>query len=294
MQAKSITRGSIVKGCGAILRMRNDSLERVRESNILFSCFSQVFVIFLFGVILLIKIHNASCSHMQRPNVICRVESFGKICGPFNERRKKWVREMGFGGLLYLVNMHLPRALCYWLMTRIDPDNEMLVVCGKQYRISEVQVRWILGLPKGINPVPSDHISDEAHRRVLGMIEKYGQVWTSVEGSSAKVVRRPGISTSSNVVERLMSNFDDEEADEFKTLFLMAAIDMVLCPTQCTRFSKDLLPAVGCAIKARDYNWCALVVKKLMASATRFGRRFNAEGYAGGCGGCTLFVAVIL
>uniref|UniRef100_A0A803LBD1 Uncharacterized protein n=1 Tax=Chenopodium quinoa TaxID=63459 RepID=A0A803LBD1_CHEQI len=57
------------------------------------------------------------------PNLNCRVESFARICQTFDSRRR-WVAEMGFGGLLYLSgDMHLPRQLGYWLVTRLDPIN---------------------------------------------------------------------------------------------------------------------------------------------------------------------------
>lgn len=49
----------------------------------------------------------------RRPNVNCRFEAFEWICCSFDERRKNWVREMGFGGLLNFVDWQLPRTLCY-------------------------------------------------------------------------------------------------------------------------------------------------------------------------------------
>lgn len=96
------------------------------------------------------------------------------------------------------------------------------------------------------------------------------------------------------VVERLQSKFDDDKIVEFKMLFLLVALDMVLCPTHCSRFPKELLPALACASSPRKFNWCPLVLERLMASAKPFGDRFYSEGFAGGCGGCTLFVVVRL
>ncbi|XP_021716297.1 uncharacterized protein LOC110684191 [Chenopodium quinoa] len=56
------------------------------------------------------------------PNMKCRIETFSRICHTFDERRTRWVNEMGFGGLLNIpMDMHLPRQLGYWLMSRIDP-----------------------------------------------------------------------------------------------------------------------------------------------------------------------------
>lgn len=231
---------------------------------------------------------------IQPPNVICKVEYFGKICGSLDDKCRGWVCEMGFSSLLYLVHIKLPRSLCYWLMTRIDPLNERLIVGGVSYRLTSNQVRWVLGLPRGERPVPSNYVSDCSLKKVKELEAKYGQVWSSVEGRTGRVVRRTGFAVTPGVVDKLMSKFEDHEAEEFKMLFLMAALDMVLCPTQCTRFPKEMVPALGCASLARSYNWCALVLDKLMASVKRFGDRFYNAGFAGGCGGCTLFLAVLL
>lgn len=123
--------------------------------------------------------------------------------------------------------------------------------------------------------------------------DKYGQVWTSVDRRTGKVVKRMGFAISNSIMEKLMCRFEVGEAEEFKTLFLMAALDLVLCPTQCSRFSKELLPALTCASDARKYNWCAFVLEKLMDIVRRFAVSLYGNGFAGGCNGCTLFLAVI-
>ena len=51
------------------------------------------------------------CFAIQDPNVNCRVETLGVVCSKFDQKRKKWVIEMGFGGLMYLAGLQLPRTL---------------------------------------------------------------------------------------------------------------------------------------------------------------------------------------
>ncbi|XP_021714741.1 uncharacterized protein LOC110682724 isoform X1 [Chenopodium quinoa] len=91
------------------------------------------------------------------PNMTCRVQSIGRICQKFDERRKRWVCDMGFGGLLHFAShMHLPRQLAYWIMTRIDPINRCLIgTNGRSIYFSKNQVHWILGIPNGEKPVPT-------------------------------------------------------------------------------------------------------------------------------------------
>ncbi|XP_021765892.1 uncharacterized protein LOC110730406 [Chenopodium quinoa] len=67
---------------------------------------------------------------------------------------------------------------------------------------------------------------------------------------------------------------------------------MVLCPTQSSRLAADLLPAIGCAMEANEYDWCGLVLSKFIGSVSSFARRFYANGFASGCGGCAIFATI--
>ena len=48
------------------------------------------------------------------------------------------------------------------------------------------------------------------------------------------------------------------------------------------------------SIFAREFDWCSLVVKKLMESVSVFEAKFNKYGFVRGCGGCTIFIVVIV
>ena len=101
-----------------------------------------------------------------------------------------------------------------------------------------------------------------------------------------------GIPVTSKVLERLEGRWEVHEEEEFKTLFLLVVLEMILTPTQSPRLASDLVPALCCAVQAAEYDWCELVLEKLMASVMSFARRFYREGYAGGCGGCVIFIVV--
>ncbi|XP_021750818.1 uncharacterized protein LOC110716491 isoform X2 [Chenopodium quinoa] len=91
------------------------------------------------------------------------------------------------------------------------------------------------------------------------------------------------------MLDKLKERFEEHQEEEFKTLFLIIALQMVLCPTQSSRLAYDLLPAVSCAMDSIDYDWCDLVLTKFMDNVSSFARRFYANGFAGGCGGCSIF-----
>ena len=109
---------------------------------------------------------------------------------------------------------------------------------------------------------------------------------------SGKLIITKGVSVTDAIIGRLKGQWSCEEEVEFKILFLLMDLYMILCPTQSQCLEADLIPALTCATEARHYDWCALVLEKLMSSVKRFARKFNARGYAAGCGGCSLFVAV--
>ncbi|KAL2943834.1 hypothetical protein RDABS01_032181 [Bienertia sinuspersici] len=211
-------------------------------------------------------LETLSMSLDRQPNINCRVERFGKICDMFDDRRKRWVTQMGFGGLLYLRKKHLPRSLCYWLMTRIDPINEMFVSNdGKTFRLSKNHVSYVFGIPNGPNCVPSKVVGRELGKYIPLIEREFGSgcVRKSDNGSG---------STCGGVLE-------ESEEHEFKALFLAISLHLVLTPTQG-------------AVTTVKYDWCSLVIRKLMQAVEVFGRRFYVDGYAGGCGGCSIFLAI--
>ncbi|KAL2944549.1 nucleoprotein [Bienertia sinuspersici] len=189
---------------------------------------------------------------------------------------------MGFDGLFSLIGKGLTRNLCYWLMTRVDVPNRMFIsVDDKEFPLTKVQVHWVLGLPIGPNELPKG--DDKGSLK-----EEVGRLWSMY--SSKSLSGAAGISRK-NVVDVLLSN--DMTEKEFKECFMMLALKDVLCPTTCHRMSSKMLPYVCCAVRARQYDLCSLVLEHLFHSIKNFAKRFYPDGYAKGCGGCTIFLAVL-
>ena len=184
----------------------------------------------------------------------CRVETFSRICNTFDERRTRWVNEMGLGGLLKVpTDIHLPRQMGYWLMSRIDPLNKLLVAPdGKQFRLSANQVHWVLGIPNGGLTVPTGKsMSGDLQKKVNEIQQKYGQSSkTRSRKDGGRVYTSVGIPVNSRLMERLEGEWDVDEEEEFKTIFLLISLEMVLCPTQSPRLACDLFPALTCAMNA--------------------------------------------
>ncbi|XP_021737667.1 uncharacterized protein LOC110704186 [Chenopodium quinoa] len=232
----------------------------------------------------------------KAPNLTCRVESFGRICQKFDERRKRWVSEMGFSGLLHLASgMHMPRQLAYWLLSRVDPIWKMLISPkGSEFKLSANQVHWILGIPNGGKCVPlKKNMRLDVKDQVEKLLSRYSYSWetkcTRYKGR-AYVVK--GIHVNSTIMDRVEGNWEENEEAEFKTLFLILSLHMVLFSTQSPRLSSDLLPALTCATECAKYDWCNLVLSKFLSSVSSFAKRLDATGNGGGSGGCLLFIVV--
>ncbi|KAL2920828.1 Luminal-binding protein 1 [Bienertia sinuspersici] len=207
----------------------------------------------------------------KQPNVNCRIESFGYTIMEFSETKRKWVEEIGFDGLFSLIGKGLTRNLCYWLMTRVDVPNRIFIsVDGKEFPLTKVQVHWVMRLPIGPNVLPEG--------------DEKGSLKGDAPSGAAGISRK-------NVVDVLLSN--DVTEKDFKECFVMLALMDVLCPTTCHRMSSKLLPYVCYAVRARQYDWCSLVLEHLFHSIQNFAKRFYPYGYAKGCGGCTIFLAVL-
>ncbi|XP_021740751.1 uncharacterized protein LOC110707037 isoform X1 [Chenopodium quinoa] len=231
----------------------------------------------------------------SRPaNTSCRVESFGRICQKLDQQRKGWVCEMGFDGLLKIGEINLPRQLAYWLMTRIDPFNCTLTSReGRVFKLSQNQVHWVLGIPNGGLPVPTyETMGSEMFERVKSIMDRYGKTWKTKSSTTGREYIFEGIQVNADLIARVEGQWEDDQAEEFKTVFLLLALEMLLCPNQSSRLAADLVPSLTCASKAAQYDWCSLVLKKLMNSVAMFARRFYSSGYASGCAGCLIYIVV--
>lgn len=216
------------------------------------------------------------------PNVRCRIENFGNVVSGFGVQKRTWVEQMGFKSLLSLAGKGLPRTLCYWLATRVDvKSRELLTVDGKEFSLEPVHVSWVLGIPCEGKTVPNKILNDQ-------MREDEKQIWQKFGTHYGQTCGLVGSDIEAVVIQ--------EEVDEleFKRAFLMYALNEVLCPTTCHRLSVKLVPAATLFREASEYDWCSLVLDHLMYYLLKFAKTFHAQGYAPGCGGCTMFLAVSL
>ncbi|KAL2929829.1 ABC transporter F family member 4 [Bienertia sinuspersici] len=194
----------------------------------------------------------------KQPNMNCRIESFRYTVMEFSETKRKWFDWEGVDQKpLLLAN------------ERVDLPNRIFIsVDGKEFPLTKVQVHWVMGLPIGPNVFPE---GDEKG----SLKEDVGRLWSKY--SSKAPSGAAGISRK-NVVDVLLS--DDVTEKDFKECFVMLVLMDVLCPTN----------VIECR---RSCSLTYAVLEHLFHSIKNFAKRFYPDGYAKGCGGCTIFLAVL-
>ncbi|XP_021775609.1 uncharacterized protein LOC110739472 [Chenopodium quinoa] len=137
--------------------------------------------------------------------------------------------------------------------------------------------------------VPSYTTLKHVQRDKVNLIlSKYGKTRKNREEHG--MYESVGIPVYPEFMERL--EWEEHEEEEFKTLFLLLALEMLLCPALSSRLATDLVPALTCSVDSVQYDWCTLVMSKLLQSVRSFARQFYSYGHAGGWGGCILFAVV--
>ncbi|XP_056695507.1 uncharacterized protein [Spinacia oleracea] len=228
----------------------------------------------------------------------CKVEAFGRILHRFDNRRKQWVCELGFGGLYHLCGKNLPRNFVYWLMTRVDPVNQLFRgTNGVDVPMNKNQVRWILGLPKGEKVIPTNEGDADEQMKIAAqnVLRLYGRKWQSVNPRKrSDMIYTDAIPVNPKFLERLEGEWGENDEQEFKTMFLIAALAMVLCPTQCGRLSAGTIYACTLGMQSSQYDWCKLVYDFFIERAKVFCRDFYTYGWTKGVGGCTMYLVCVV
>ncbi|KAL2901739.1 Gag-Pro-Pol polyprotein [Bienertia sinuspersici] len=78
------------------------------------------------------------------------------------------------------------------------------------------------------------------------------------------------------------------------TLRRRLALSDVLYPTTCLRLEKELIPMLSIAYNVVEYDWCQLVLDKLLWNCRKFAQKFYKDGFLKGVCGCTYFPVVCM
>lgn len=91
-------------------------------------------------------------------------------------------------------------------------------------------------------------MTDEVRASSNQIFSMYGKSWHSkFSRHVGRLYNSRGIPVDSNMLDKVEGHWEKDDEVEFKTLFLLLALHMVLCPAQATRLAVDLIPALTCA-----------------------------------------------
>ncbi|XP_021722345.1 uncharacterized protein LOC110689827 [Chenopodium quinoa] len=232
---------------------------------------------------------------LQGPNVICRVDMFYlRVIKSLDKSRKEEVKLMGFGGLLELKLNYLPRQLCYWIMSRIQSCGSIEFGDEQVMMLAPIQLQCILGLPmeEKVVPLKVDRDDRVMVKKLDGIIRDYRA--GGKNGDQLSLVKAIGVVTKGldkDGNELPLAN--DAEKMQFRNAFLIVVLGALLCPTtKWGLLAKKLTPAITVARHSAKYDWCTMVYNWLIDCVKVFADKFDENGFAAGCGGCSLFVLV--
>ncbi|XP_056686433.1 uncharacterized protein [Spinacia oleracea] len=182
-------------------------------------------------------------------------------------------------------------------MTRVDPVNQLFRgTNGVDVPMNKNQVRWILGLPNGEKVIPTNEgdADEQMKTAAQNVLRLYGRTWQSVNPRKrSDMIYTYAIPVNPKFLERLEGDWGENDEQEFKTMFLIATLGMVLCPTQCIRLSTGTIYACTLGMHSRQYDWCKLVYDFFIERAKVFCRDFYTYGWTKGVGACTMFLVIL-
>lgn len=154
-------------------------------------------------------------------------------------------------------------------MKRFDPDERRLFVReDHSVVISANDVGWVLRVPGPNAAVPTDITTE--------LLCHFKRKFGNYNGVEEKAVFELMLGSSVPEIE-------------FKQLFLLYALGVLLCPTQSSKISPMHLKVLHAAAEAQKYNWCQYVLDWLVGCSRRFK---SSQSKCGGYGGCAIFFMI--
>ena len=206
-----------------------------------------------------------SFCHVQHFTSKLSLPKFITVAQSINPKQRELVKSIGFHHLLDLSCKTLPKSIILWLARHFDvATTSLFLPNGYFFKISAYQIHQVLGIPIGGSPLPSF-----CDTKIKNLISEQ----TKCAG------KYPTINELSSLIK------DGLDDDKFKMVFALFAITTLLCPTSSDCASPDFFPAVHIPNKIISYNWCHIVLDKLVSSIAKFQQSTLSHGTAalGGC-----------
>ena len=179
------------------------------------------------------------------------------INSTLEDHQKKEIERVGFGGLLLVQCWSVPEKLSSWLIKRFDVTRSELVIPYKgRIKVDDHAVHRILGLT-----MVGEHI-DYAKNSFADTYEEFYKVFNHENDQKAP--------TFTEAENWLLGEGKKRSDTLWLWYWLEFAISSFLCPTSNPSLCVRAFHAIANIEKIDKYNWCGLVVERLIRGITEF------------------------
>jgi hypothetical protein len=215
----------------------------------------------------------------------CSVKAVHDIISRFDERKRKLVESIGFGGLLKFPPIKSTnRRFSAWLMEMVDVANSSLTLTdGSSLRFYSEDIAIVFGIPgtgKKVNG--ARNLSREAKDRMKL------QCWPS-DGKDQRSIKA--------VQELLVTKYPDgmnaDQEDAFKVAFVVFVMSTLFVPgAKHDYVHVDYWGALSEPSRIHQFDWADYVLQRLLGSAAKFKADMMSGCRAPNITGCYLFLQV--
>ena len=207
------------------------------------------------------------------------------VISAFDDKKKELVTSIGFGGLLFFPPLRqINRRFAVWLMSRVDPLSQMLVIdSAKRIKFNKVDIEHVFGIP-----CRGSSISDSGMPRK----EIIGKVMGLYLGDGAKENR--SIKSVQEVLERnYRGEMSENEQNAFKVAFVIFVMSTVLSPgSKYDYVSVDYWNALVDTCCIKDFDWSEYVLHKLFQAVAKLKTELKSSNKVTNITGCYIFLQV--
>lgn len=207
------------------------------------------------------------------------------VISSFTEQKRDLVRSIGFGGILLFPPLkNINRRFAMWLMSRVDPLSQTIVVNNcKRIKFNKTDVEKVFGIPCH-GKVVSD--CNMPRKVIIPTVKK------SYPGTDARENR--SIKAAQEVVEKQCSGtMTDTEQDAFKVAFVIYLMSTLLAPgSKYDYVSLEYWGALVEPASIKDFDWCEYVLRKLLQAVVKLKNELQVGNKVSNITGCSVFLQV--
>ncbi|KAG2634706.1 hypothetical protein PVAP13_2NG395200 [Panicum virgatum] len=208
------------------------------------------------------------------------------VISSFTEQKRDLVRSIGFGGILLFPPLkNINRRFAVWLMSRVDPLSQTIVVNNcKRIKFNKTDVEKVFGIPCH-GKVVSD--CNMPRKVIIPTVKK------SYPGTDARENR--SIKAAQEVVEKQCSGtMTDTEQDAFKVAFVIYLMSTLLAPgSKYDYVSLEYWGALVEPASIKDFDWCEYVLRKLLQAVVKLKNELQVGNKVSNITGCSVFLQIL-